>query len=117
LSVPTDHFILICSVCNGTAKASDLQKALASRVPEGFAFKEVSCMAGCDHPATVGFQAKGKASYIFGDITDKQDLDALAQFARQYQQSQNGWTSAGQRPRTLYTKTLARLPALESVGD
>lgn len=73
-------------------------------------------MAGCDRPATVGFQADGKASYLFGDIEGPSDLTALAEFAHQYQKSDTGWTSATDRPATLYEKTLARLPALKPEG-
>jgi predicted metal-binding protein len=68
-------------------------------------------MAACDRQLTIGFQAYGKASYLFGDIDGAVDTAAIAEFALQYRQSVDGWTSASERPAALYTKTLARLPA------
>lgn len=73
-------------------------------------------MAGCDHPVAVGFQAPGKASYLFGRIETQADERALTDFAAQYQASATGWTSATDRPAALYEKTLARLPALPQMG-
>lgn len=112
-----DHFILICSKCDGKVSAARMRAALVDDVPEGYAFRAVDCMAGCDRPTTVGFQAAGKAFYLFGDIESLEDIDALGQFAEQYQQSQTGWTSATDRPAALYTKTLARLPGLKTAGE
>lgn len=93
-----------------------MRATLCADLPEGYAFRAVDCMAGCDRPATIGFQAAGKASYLFGDIESAGDLQALSEFAVQYQQSQSGWTSATDRPAALSTKTLARLPALKTGG-
>ena len=113
---PADHFILICTTCHGATHARNLRDALSADLPDGYAFRAVDCLAGCERPLTVGFQAIGKASYLFGDIENAEDLRALGQFARQYRDSQTGWTSATNRPAALYSKTLARLPALDAGG-
>ena len=117
MTKPADNFILICTGCNGRAAAGRVRAALAADLPPGFAIRAVDCMAGCDRPATVGFQAAGKASYLFGDIETAADLEALSSFARQYRASQSGWTSAADRPAALYTKTLARLPGFAAAED
>ncbi|WP_424832272.1 DUF1636 family protein [Ruegeria sp.] len=111
-SIP-DHYLLVCAACKGTLPVENLRDGLAANLPSGFAIRMVDCMAGCDTPRTVGFQASGKAQYLFGDIQDARDLDALAEFAQQYCDSADGWTSATERPRALYTKTLSRMPPLE----
>lgn len=111
MSENPDHFLLICTTCKTRIPAGDLQQAFDGRLPEGFALREVDCMAGCDHPRTVGFQAVGKAQYLFGGI-GPDEVDALIAFARQYQSSDTGWTSATHRPRALFRKTLSRMPAL-----
>jgi len=67
-------------------------------------------MAGCDRPMTVGLQAADKAQYLFGDIADDTDLQALIEFAHQYRDSASGWTSASDRPPALFYKTLSRMP-------
>ena len=107
-----DHVILICATCEGESAAEDIQRRIAADLPDGFAFRKVDCMAGCDRPATVGFQAPGKASYLFGDIASGDDMRALSRFARQYRHSPTGWTAATERPEALLDKTLARLPGL-----
>lgn len=107
-----DHTILICSKCVGAGEAAAMRRALTESMPAGYRFGAVDCMAGCDHPTTVGFQAPGKATYLFGGIESQAELSAIAAFAHQYRESETGWTSASNRPAALYKKTLARLPAL-----
>lgn len=110
------HSLLICTTCEGPARANRLRASLAGRLPDGFAIHPVDCMAGCDHPVTVGFQAPGKASYLFGPIRDEAALAALAEFAQQYADHPTGWTSSTQRPQALADKTLARLPGITQAG-
>jgi predicted metal-binding protein len=93
-----------------------LKAALSADVSQKFSLRPVDCMAGCERPATVGFQAAGKATYLFGDIESPDDIRALAQFAQQYLTSDTGWTCAGDRPAALYDKTLARIPARSKAG-
>ncbi|KIC45036.1 hypothetical protein RA28_11115 [Ruegeria sp. ANG-S4] len=107
-----DHFILVCATCNGSQSFESLREKLGKNAPPGFAIRSVDCMAGCAHPTTVGFQADGKAQYLFGNITTDEDVMALTEFARQYRRSEDGWTSATDRPRALYTKTLSRMPGI-----
>ncbi len=107
-----DHFLLICSTCAGESNASELGSALANKLPSRFAIRMVDCMAGCDRPTTIGFQAVGKAQYLFGDICEPVDLEAVAAFAIQYENSADGWTKATDRPPALFRKTLSRLPQI-----
>ena len=107
-----DHFVLICGTCKGPIPPHEAKEALDGQLPEGFSTRLIDCMAGCDRPMTVGLQAKGKAQYLFGDIQSPADLSALAEFAHQFRDSEDGWTSASTRPLALYTKTLSRMPCL-----
>ena len=104
------HTVLICTTCAHGVDPAPLIAALTRGLPGDFDLRTVDCMAGCDRPRTVGFQAVDKASYLFGDI-EFSDVDALLAFARQYRDTKDGWTSATHRPRALFKKTLARLPA------
>ncbi len=112
-----DHVLLICATCQGAQSCGDLQRRLNGRLPDGFTVQTVDCMAGCNAPTTVGFQAKGKAQYLFGAIETDAEIAALAEFAVQYQQSDDGWTKATERPRALFSKTLARLPRQQNGGQ
>lgn len=113
----TDHYVLICETCQGLVSADAAKDALDSQLPDGFKTRLIACMAGCERPMTVGLQAPGKAQYLFGDIQTDKDLTALAEFARQYRDTPDGWTSASDRPPALLTKTLSRLPCLPSEDE
>jgi len=108
----TDHYLLICAKCQGTETAGALRRALSDGLPKRFAIRAVDCMAGCDRPTTIGFQAKGKAQYLFGDIGGASDIEALIAFAQQYENSRDGWTNATERPPALIDKTLSRMPRM-----
>lgn len=110
------HSILICATCEGPGKASSLRSALVPQLPDGFVVRPVDCMAGCDRPVTVGVQASGKASYLFGSLQSAAEIEALADFAHQYAAHRTGWTSASERPAALSDKTLARLPGTRGAG-
>ncbi len=108
-----DHFILICTTCKGKKDAARGRATLSVDLPDGYAFRAVDCMAGCDQPLTVGFPAWGKASHLFGDIENADDVQALGQFSIQYQQSRTGRTSSTERHAALSHKTMARMPAIK----
>lgn len=114
------HRVVVCTTCRnretreqpGTKLATLLEAELSGAEFEGFEVSVVACMAGCDRPCAVAFQADGKASYLFGDIEPGRDSDALVAFARQYAELDDGWCSSIQRPEGLKGKTLSRIPAL-----
>lgn len=82
-----------------------------------FEISGADCMAGCDRPCTVAYQANRKASYLFGEIESQKDIDDLLAFAKQYAQLADGWSNATDRPLGLIEKTLARLPAAILAGE
>ncbi|WP_417713335.1 DUF1636 family protein [Pseudophaeobacter arcticus] len=107
----SDHSILICTTCKGAGAARKLRAALAEHVSKRFVLRAVDCMAGCERPITVGLQGPGKTQYLFGEIEAQADIEAIASFAQQFLASDTGWSTASERPKRLYHKTLARLPA------
>jgi len=44
----SDHYVLICSTCQGTMSAEAAQDALDAQLPDGFETRMVACMAGCE---------------------------------------------------------------------
>ena len=113
--------IIVCTLCrdpaNGVRSGEDLCADLRARLAThdepalGYAVEGVACMAGCERPLTVAFQANGKASYLFGSIDAQADAADLVEFARLYASLADGWCNSGQRPVGLAGKTLARIPA------
>ncbi len=116
------HTITVCTDCRITgtpcrpglellARLNDSLAALKQPLDQDFSVAGTACMAGCTRPCTIAFQASGKATYLFGDITPDQDIDDLIAFAGIYAGLADGMTREAQRPRGLNGKTIARLPA------
>ena len=118
----TTHRITVCTNCRHVGKPCrpglDLLKHLqlaisqaGAALADDFSLEGSVCMAGCERPCTVSFQATAKATYLFGDIEDASDIDALVSFAKLYRDRPDGLTREGERPTALGGKTLARIPA------
>ncbi|MEL6774299.1 MAG: DUF1636 domain-containing protein [Pseudomonadota bacterium] len=117
------HSIVVCTRCRRTGRqclpgfelisrlrsAVDLARSTGA-LQADFAVDGVACMAGCDRPCTVAYRADGKSCYLFGDVDEDADIDALVAFAAQYAASADGWTNSTERPGELSGKTLARIP-------
>lgn len=121
-----DHRIVVCTSCRhkntdckpGQALIERLRIALAATdglVSGDFEISGIACMAGCDRPCTIAYQASRKATYLFGDIDIDEDVDDLVAFAKQYFQLEDGWCNSTQRPGKLQHSTLARVPAVTIV--
>ena len=107
--------VSVCARCTLKKQDSYQQQLvideLRSGLADGVQLQEVSCMAACDKPISVGISDHGKASYLFGGITSKEHVLALVEFVGPYQKSKNGWTNSKERPKALRSKTVARIPA------
>lgn len=79
----------------------------------------VACTAGCSRACTVAFQAPGKHSYQFGDLSPATDTARqLLDCAVQHHQSPDGTLARDARPALLRDGMLCRLPpALPSTGS
>ena len=116
------HRITVCTNCRHVGKPcrpgldllKHLQAAMAqarAALSDDFSLEGSVCMAGCERPCTVSFQATAKATYLFGDIEEGADIGALISFAQLYRDRPDGLTRESERPTTLGGKTLARIPA------
>jgi len=118
------HHIHVCTACRdreadllpGDALILALRAGLpACGLSDAFAVSGVNCMAGCARPCTVGFQADGKAAWLFGDLTPADAPDLLA-FAQLYAALPDGWCRSTERPGKLSQTALARIPAVPFRG-
>lgn len=116
------HRIIVCTSCRhkgsdcrpGHKLITNLRAAIEAAgavVGDDFEVSGVACMAGCDHPCTLAYQATKKATYLFGDIDPNEDIDDLVAFAEHYHALKDGWSTAKHWPQKLRQNTLARVPA------
>lgn len=122
------HIITVCTDCRITgtacrpglellARLNDSLSRMGAASGPDFSIEGTVCMAGCKRPCTIAFQASGKATYLFGDITPDTDIAALVDFAALYAERPDGLTREAERPRGLGGKTIARIPAAFLVSE
>ncbi len=71
----------------------------------------MACMNSCSRACTVAFQAPGKHSYLFGDLTPSAGLaEQMLACARMHADAQDGTLARGERPEGLRNGILAKLP-------
>lgn len=114
----------VCVLC-GEAAGGDPDGVPAGRrlfealLSAGAAFPEievapVDCMAVCDRPVTLSFQASGRWSYLVGGADPAGDVDDILAAARAVAASPHGIPAMDGRPPFFRKGVIARLPPLPS---
>ncbi|NRP73752.1 hypothetical protein ILFOPFJJ_04665 [Ensifer psoraleae] len=86
------HKITLCTDCRFTggpcrpgaellAQLNRSLSALGKPLDRDFAIAGTVAMTACTRPCTIAFQATGKATYLFGDISPEENIDDLVSFA------------------------------------
>ncbi|WP_331374682.1 DUF1636 family protein [Sinorhizobium chiapasense] len=86
------HKITLCTDCRFTggpcrpgaellAQLNRSVSALGGPLDRDFSIAGTVAMTACTRPCTIAFQATGKATYLFGDISPEEDIDDLVSFA------------------------------------
>ncbi|MDK1493819.1 DUF1636 domain-containing protein [Sinorhizobium sp. 7-81] len=93
------HKITLCTDCRftggpcrpGAALLAQLNRsvcALGRPLDRDFAIAGTVAMTACTRPCTIAFQATGKATYLFGDISPEENIDDLVSFAATFAKGQ-----------------------------
>jgi predicted metal-binding protein len=77
-----------------------------------FPIQEVECMSACNRSCVVAFAAKGKITYLFGDLAVDGSASAVLECASQYYGKPNGLLPWSERPQPLKNGILAKIPSL-----
>ena len=124
----TDKPILsICMTCrDGREGACDMRGGarLARRVTEKLErsnspqmqLRGVQCMSQCKRSWIVSLAAKGRFTYVFGELDPDDDthVDALFELVTQYSKAPEGFLERKDRPAPLQASILGRLPPPDS---
>jgi predicted metal-binding protein len=131
ITTPMTHSLLVCTTCASTwqngkkvgiSGGETLLKELSElhqhwQMRSQFEIHAVSCMSACSHACVVTFAAKGKYSYLFGDLpSDAENMPATASAilacAEIYGDRPDGMMAWKERPEPLKSGVIARIPAL-----
>ncbi|AOW13061.1 metal-binding protein [Hydrogenophaga crassostreae] len=126
--------IVICTTCrmagtprehtaDGLNLLETVQEALLEAEGEaetgvGVRVRGQACLSGCNRACTLAFQAAGKQTYYFGDLScDAETAAHVLACARLHQCSADGTLERKDRPERLRNGILGRLPALGTARD
>ncbi|MBD2415428.1 FeS-binding protein [Nostoc calcicola FACHB-389] len=122
----TDHALFVCKTCasvwqdgkrlpgSGGEQLLQQLRQLAQDwdLRDEFPIQEVECMSACNRSCVVAFAAKGKITYLFGDLAVDGSASAVLECASQYYAKPNGLLPWSERPQPLKNGILAKIPSL-----
>ncbi|MBH8551491.1 DUF1636 family protein [Nostocaceae cyanobacterium CENA357] len=120
------HTLFVCKTCasvwqdgkrlgeSGGQKLLQHLQHLAQdwELRDQFSIQEVECMSACNRSCVVAFAAKGKLTYLFGDLTVDESASAVLECASQYYAKSDGLLPWSERPEPLKKGILAKIPPL-----
>lgn len=103
----------VCTACGEQdADGRRLFEALQARGTEfpQIDVRPVDCLAVCERPVTLAFQAAGGWTYIIGDADPSRDLDDILVAAQAVAASPHGIPAMADRPPFFRAGVIARVP-------
>jgi len=114
----SDATLFVCVTC----KAGDdrpgktLFDALSARLEsDGLAVRAVECLSVCKRPCTIALTARGKWTYVVGDLSRESHLDDIVAAARRFAQTHDGLVPWRERPLAFRKGVISRTPPLVSL--
>ncbi|MBG1271111.1 DUF1636 family protein [Nostoc sp. WHI] len=121
-----DHTLFVCKTCatiwqdgkplgesGGQQLLHQLQHLAQDwDLRDEFPIQEVECMSACNRSCVVAFAAKGKLTYLFGDLASDSSASAVLECANQYYAKPSGLLPWSERPEALKKGILAKIPPL-----
>ncbi|MCC5639244.1 DUF1636 family protein [Nostoc sp. CHAB 5844] len=119
------HTLFVCQTCasvwqdgkrigeSGGQKLLHQIQQLAQdwELRDEFPIQAVECMSACNRSCVVAFVAKGKLTYLFGDLAGDSSA-AVLECASQYYAKTDGLLPWSERPEPLKKGILAKIPPL-----
>jgi predicted metal-binding protein len=112
--------LLVCVTCKaeGRVLGAALHDALAGRLAgEGVAVRPVECLSVCKRPCTVALAARGKWTYVVGDLDREAHFEDILTAVRRYAASPDGIVPWRERPLPFRKGVISRTPPLPPVPE
>ena len=110
--------LLVCVTCKSEAGPMGLGlfEALSERLAaeSDIALRAVECLSVCKRPCTVALAARGKWTYVIGDLISDSHLEDIVVGARRYAVSPEGIVPWRERPLCFRKGVVSRTPPLAS---
>jgi predicted metal-binding protein len=125
VTVAADTTLFVCVSCKhddsqptrpGRVLYDALVAEMTARGITDIAIQSVECLSVCKRPCTVALAAKGKWTYIVGDLEAGTHLDDILDGATRYAASTNGVVPWRERPLPFRRGVVARVPPLPGTG-
>ena len=121
-----DAQLYVCIACKagapgdghpGPALLTEVRSLLAGQTAHDIVIEPVDCLAVCKRPCTVALSAKGKWTYVVGDLTAEANAAEVAAATLAYAASANGMIPWRERPQSFRKGVVSRIPPLDFQHD
>lgn len=113
-----DATLFVCVTCKAgeDRPGQALFDALSARLQgePGVALRAVECLSVCKRPCTVALSARGKWTYVVGDLARESHLDDIVTAARRFARTRDGLVPWRERPLPFRKGVISRTPPLVS---
>ena len=113
-----DATLYVCITCKageerlGQALFDALSARIAADGEAGVGLRAVECLSVCKRPCTVALTARGKWTYVVGDLACESHLEDIVTAARLYAASPAGIVPWRERPLSFRKGVISRTPPL-----
>ncbi len=113
--------VFICTSCRttdqsapsaGRALIDAIESTLHAQTGATVSIEAVECLSVCKRPCTVAFAARGKWTYVIGDLDPVQHADDLITMSLKYAESATGIVPWRERPIVFRKGIISRVPPL-----
>lgn len=115
-SETSDATLFVCVTCKAGEErpGQALYDALVERMQDepGVTLRAVECLSVCKRPCTVALSARGKWTYVVGDLSQASHLDDIVVAARRFAQTTDGLVPWRERPVPFRKGVISRTPPL-----
>jgi len=122
---PTTHergaTLYVCVTCKsgedrlGQALFDALNVRIAADDEAGVTLHAVECLSVCKRPCTVALAARGKWTYVVGDLSLDSHLEDIVTAARRFARTEDGIVPWRERPIPFRKGVISRTPPLAPI--
>ena len=116
--VTPDATLFVCVTCKAgeDRPGQSLFDALTARLADeaGVTLRAVECLSVCKRPCTVALSARGKWTYVVGDLSQESHLDDIVDAAKRFAATADGLVPWRERPIPFRKGVISRTPPLVS---